>query len=274
LSDLILVTMPIGNNKDLTIRAREVLETAKYIVAEDTRVLRDFCKNNSIEIKASKVESFNDHAGNNKIEKVLSWLDHDNVAFVSDAGSPIVSDPAYPLVKTILESEHELRTIPGVSAVTTALELSGLPPSPFHFHAFIPRDNGKKDTFFEEMAGVYGTHIFFEGVSRVEKTMSHICEKFKEFDYCIARELTKTFETVHRFKGSEWESIKANITYKGEFVILLHNPNKVNAMNSDILKMATEIIENGAHPKKLSKLLSEITQKPTKEIYQLLLAKK
>jgi len=273
-SDLILVTMPIGNNKDLTIRAREILQSVKYIVAEDTRVLKDFCRNNAIELNTTRLESFNDHAGNNKIEKVLSWLEQDNVAFVSDAGSPIVSDPAYPLVKAILESEHNLKTTPGVSAVTTALELSGLPPSPFHFHAFIPRDNGKKDTFFEEMAGMYGTHIFFEGVSRVEKTMNHICEKFPDFEYCIARELTKSYESVHRFKGSEWESIKTDVTYKGEFVILLHNSNKANAMNSDILKMANEIIENGAHPKKLSKLLSEITQKPTKEIYQLLLNKK
>ena len=274
MSDLILVTMPIGNNKDLTIRAKEVLEKTKYILAEDTRVLKDFCKNNSIELNTIKIDSFNDHAGNNKIDKVMSWLEYENVALVSDAGSPIISDPAFPLVKAILESEHTLKSAPGVSAVTSALELSGLPPSPFHFHAFIQRDHGKKDSFFDELSSLYGTHIFFEGVSRVEKTMDHICQKLPEFDFCIARELTKSFESVYRFKGSEWNSIKQDMVYKGEFVILVHNSNRTNVANGDVLKMANEIIEKGAHPKKLSKLLSEITQRPTKEIYQFLSVKK
>lgn len=271
MSGLVLITLPIGNNKDLTFRAKEKIEELEFIVAEDTRVFKEFCKNNAISIEGKRIESFHDHAENAKIDKIVSWTQHRWVGIVSDAGSPVISDPAFPLIRKVLENNIPLATVPGVSAVTTALELSGLPPSPFHFHAFIAREGGKKDTFFEEMSSVYGTHIFFEGVSRVEKTMDKLALEFPKESFCIARELTKTFESVYRFKGNEWEELKKEIVFKGEFVILFYNPNKGTGMSGEIIKLAEEIIVSGAHPKKLSKLLSEITGKPTKEIYQLLL---
>ena len=125
MSGLVLVTLPIGNNGDLTFRAKEALEKYNYIVAEDTRVLKEFLKFNGINFETKKIESFHDHADNAKLDKIISVIEKQWVVFVSDAGSPVISDPAFPLIKEVLDKGYKLETMPGVSAVTTALELSG-----------------------------------------------------------------------------------------------------------------------------------------------------
>ncbi len=269
MSELILVTLPIGNNKDLTFRAKEVLEKETLVMAEDTRVFREFCKHNDISVDGKKVDSFHDHSGDKKLNKVFQWLDKGNVVLVSDAGSPIVSDPAYPIVQEAIERGVKISSAPGVSSVTVALELSGLPPSPFHFHAFIPREKGKRQKFSESLASSYGTHIFFEGVSRVEGTIDILSKNYPSEKFCIARELTKDFESVYRFKGHEWESLKEEVTFKGEFVILVNmSQDGAATLTPEVMELACEIADNGVHPKKLSKLLSHLTGKSTKEIYQ------
>jgi len=273
MSGIILVTLPIGNNEDLTPRAKNTLKDSSIIYAEDTRVLREFCKHNDIDLKDKRIYSFHDHTENLKLEAIAREMQNTTVVMVSDAGSPIISDPSFPLVRKALELGLEIRSCPGVSAVTAALELSGMAPSPFHFHSFIPRDTGKKISFFEECRGVYGTHIFFEGVSRVLKTVDELVKCFPEENFCIARELTKTHETVHRFNANEWEELREQVTIKGEFVILFSNANKSTGVNNKILELAQEIIDQGAHPKKLSKLLAEITSTNSKEIYQKMIKK-
>jgi 16S rRNA (cytidine1402-2'-O)-methyltransferase len=272
MSGIILVTLPIGNNEDLTPRAKNTLINSGIIYAEDTRVLREFSKHNGIDLQDKKIQSFHDHT-DEKISSIGEIMKKYTVTLVSDAGSPIISDPSFPLVRKALELGLEVKTCPGVSAVTAALEVSGLPPSPFHFHSFIAREQGKRNTFFEECGSVYGTHIFFEGVSRVVKSVNDLVVAFPNESFCIARELTKTHESVYRFQASEWESIKENLILKGEFVILFTNSIKGTGANSKVHEMAQQIINDGAHPKKLSKLLSEITGTPTKEIYQNLIKK-
>lgn len=268
MSGIKLITLPIGNNKDLTFRAKEELELANIIYAEDTRVFREFCKHNGISLESKKIDSFHDHTDERKLSRIVSLMEDSTVCLVSDAGSPIISDPSFPLVLAAKESGFSIETIPGVSAVTAALELSALAPSPFHFYSFIPRDKGKKNAFYEECKSVYGTHIFFEGVSRVEKTVGELTKIFPDSDFCIAREITKTHESVHRFKGSEWDEVKTQITYKGEFVVLFHNNSKSNTSNTKLIELAEEILESGAAPKKISKLIAMITDKNSKDIYQ------
>jgi 16S rRNA (cytidine1402-2'-O)-methyltransferase len=269
MSGLQLVTLPIGNNRDLTFRAKESLEQAAKILAEDTRVLRDFCKHNDISLEGKKLDSFHDHTDEKKIMRIVEQMQSETIILVSDAGSPIISDPAFPIVQAALKAGLELKTAPGVSSVIVALELSGLPPSPFHFHAFIPRDKGKRMKFSEQIAGQYGTHIFFEGVSRVKDTLDILTTDYPEESFCVARELTKDFESVHRFKGMQWQSIKDEITYKGEFVILVHNSNQfLGGASAEVVGLANQIIDKGIHPKKLSKLLSHLTGRASKEIYQ------
>lgn len=266
-----LVTLPIGNNKDLTLRAKETLEAAKIILAEDTRVFKEFCKHNEISLESKQIDSFHDHTDDRKTARFIDLAKDTEVVLVSDAGSPIISDPAYPLIQAAIKNQLNIKSSPGVNSVTLALELSGLPPSPFHFHAFIPRDKGKRKKFAEQILEQYGTHIFFEGVSRVKETLDILSEQIPEENFCVCRELTKEFESVYRFKGSQWAQFKDVITYKGEFVILVHNSRNTNkSISSEVSTLANELIEKGSHPKKLSKLLSLLTDKSAKEIYQIL----
>jgi len=276
MSGLILVSLPIGNKFDITQRAIDTINTANIILAEDTRVFKELCKKVGIEYSNKRIDSFHDHSGDKKSDRVLTWIKEEKVVLVSDAGSPLISDPAYPLVQEVLTLGLSLETVPGVSAPTVALELSGLPPIPFHFHGFGPREKGKRRNFFEELGSIYGTHSFFEGVSRVESSVSQLVEAFPKSQICIARELTKTFESVYRFAASDWEEVRKEIVFKGEFVILFYNDDKSGGAGAskNVSALCDDILENGAHPKKISKLLAELTGKSPKEIYQSLLQKK
>jgi 16S rRNA (cytidine1402-2'-O)-methyltransferase len=161
---LVLLTLPIGNIDDITKRVLNSLLEAKTLIAEDTRTIKNQLNKLSIDSSNKKIISFHDQSGETKTKNLLEELEHSDLYLVSEAGSPYISDPAYPLVKMALELGYEVDSYSGISAVTQSLELSGLPPIPFHFHGFPPRDSGKRKAYFQkEVASVYGTHIFFEG---------------------------------------------------------------------------------------------------------------
>ena len=220
---LYLVTTPIGNIQDMTTRGVDVLTKADIIYAEDTRVLKKLLNHLGISLEGKKIISFHDHSSEQKLMQIIGEAKGRVCAFTSDAGSPIISDPAYPLIELAYKNQVNVQSISGVSSIVSALELSGLPPIPFHFHGFLARDKSKKNKDFETIGRVYGTHIFFEGVSRVLKTLNELCELYPDFRFCIARELTKEFETIYQFTGKEYLDSKIEITEKGEFVLLVHN---------------------------------------------------
>ena len=144
MSGLTLVTLPIGNINDITLRALEALKSGEIFYAEDTRVFKDLLRNLGIEYQHKFIDSFHDQSIG-KIEQILKKIEEGNqVYLVSDAGSPAISDPAYPLIKELVQKNISISTLPGVTSVVTALELSGLPPHPFHFWGFIGRKLCKK----------------------------------------------------------------------------------------------------------------------------------
>jgi 16S rRNA (cytidine1402-2'-O)-methyltransferase len=146
-----------------------------------------------------------------------------------------------------------------------ALELSGLPPIPFHFQGFLPREEQKKAREFEALSN--GTHIFFEAPTRIAETLSILSKVSSELDVCVVRELSKKFQQVLRFKNHDYESVKDQLTVKGEFVLLVHSKNKSSAVGSDELrKLAGELLEKNS-TKTLSKLLGLILDRSSKEIY-------
>ena len=268
MSGISLITLPIGNKDDITKRAISTLEAHKYIYCEDTRVFKDLCQRTGFDYSEKEIRSYHDHSSEQALAKLLQVAVEFGLCFVSDAGSPIVSDPAFPIIEKAIEQGVEIESIGGVSAVITALELSGLPPIPFHFHGFLPRDGGKINTALDIVNQQYGTHLFFEGVSRAQKTIQLIGEKFPEFNIAVCRELTKEHQSIHRFKGEQVSDVIGDITFKGEFVLAINNSNKSSAKGSgDLLKLAEEIIAKGAKPKTLAKLLAQITDKNSKEIY-------
>ncbi len=268
---LFSVTTPIGNSEDITLRALNVLKQNKNIFCEDTRVFKDLCRRLQIDFSDKKIYSFHDHSSEKQIESILKLLETVDCVYVSDAGSPVISDPAYPLLKECFKREIEVDIVSGISSVTASLEVSGLAPTPFHFHGFLQREKSAVENFVDLCNQQYGTHIIFEGVSRVQETLKILTKKMPSYEFAVVRELTKEYESVYRFIGRDFESIIDKIVYKGEFVILIRNPiKKGNTTSSNLVETAEQIIAKGPKPKLISKLISQITNKDAKEIYSLL----
>ncbi len=275
MSELTLLTLPIGNPQDITLRALEALKTESFFLAEDTREFVKLMRVYGIDTKSKEIDSFHDHSSDKIAPLIQKILDGRPLVLVSDAGSPIISDPAYPLVKAALEKGIKLRTFPGVTSLVTALELSGLPPHPLHFFGFLSRDDSGKKQSFEFCSRLPGTHVFFESPHRMEKTLALLAEQFPETQVATARELTKTFETVNRFRAKDWKN--EDIRAQGEFVLLLNFAEEEAQEDSEKLRlkeMALELIEHGLNQKKLSKLLADLTGLPGKDVYNKLTLKK
>lgn len=267
MSKLTLLTVPIGNSEDITVRAKNRLSQCSVIVAEDTRVIKELLKRLGVDFADKNIFPYHDHSDETSLGGILKILQEQEVVYVSDAGSPVISDPAMPLVQLAIDNDIEIETLPGASAVMAALELSGLPATPFHFHGFLPREKSKVRDFGRLMANQYGTHVFFEGVSRVKKTMDILSKDYPQWKFAICRELTKSFQSVHRFTGIQWDEVAEKMVEKGEFVILAYNPDKKSAPKGAGGELAWQIIEEGAKPKLLSKLLAELTGLSSKDVY-------
>ncbi len=266
---LILVSTPIGNLDDLSPRVRDALTRVKQVVAEDTRVYKELMKLAGISLDSVSLHALHDH-NQNDLAKPLEWLDQGlEVLLVSDAGSPLISDPAFPLVRTALAAGHRLDTLPGPSSVLVALELSGLPPHPFTFHGFMARESGKRKSFFDSTNSLAGTHIVFEAPHRILACVDDLCEMVApETEIAIARELTKTFQTVHRFSAKDWPRIKDEVMVKGEFVLLFHHAHaqKSNGIDSEMIELAQKFLQKPT-TKLSAKLIAKILDADARDIY-------
>ena len=221
MSTLYLVATPIGNLKDITIRAIETLTKVDFILAEDTRKTKKVLE--TYKIKKS-LESFHEHNENIKLEMVLNLLKSGKSgALVSDAGTPTISDPGYKLVKYAIKETIKVVPIPGPSAVIAALSASGLPTDQFIFLGYFPKKKGKQDIFLAQIELASGqkaaTVIFYDSPYRVTKTLSILATKFPKSELVVARELTKLHEEFIR--GTVEEVSHKKITLKGEFTLLL-----------------------------------------------------
>ena len=262
---IILLNTPIGNLGDITPRVSEALKTGTVFAVEDTRVFKDLLNHLGVSVAGKRIFSLHDQSEDFQVTKLLEHAQHEDLYVASEAGSPIVSDPAFPLVVAAYERGFKVESYSGVSSPIMALELSGLPPIPFQFHGFLPRESGKRTKIFRDVG--YGTHIFFEAPTRAEDTLQELSEVRPEADIAVVRELSKKFEQVLRFKGKDWSSVKSELNFKGEFVILFHNKEVSAESSSELKELAQEIVANGANPKQVAKLLGMILDRPTKEIY-------
>lgn len=194
---LVLVTTPIGNLEDFSSRSIRYLREQNFFAVEDTRSFKSLLNKLDISLEGKEIHSFHDHTDEGKIEKILGVLESGrDVIVISEAGSPLISDPAYPLITQALAAGYEIDSIGSTSAVVCALELSGLHPTPFHFHGFLPREQGKRISYLEAQLNCPGTHIFFEGPSRVNQTVEDLVLVDPKGQFAIARELTKVFQSM------------------------------------------------------------------------------
>ena len=213
---LYVVATPIGNLRDITLRALDVLQGCDLVLAEDTRRTGVLLKAYNID---AKLESYHDHNASRRVPAVVERLQAGaRIALVSDAGTPLVSDPGFKLVRAAREAGLDVFPVPGASAAIAALSVAGLPSDRFTFAGFLPAKPAARKRALEELRGVTGTLVFYETGPRLAESLRDMAEVLGERDAVVARELTKTYEEVRRGTLAE---LVPNIPPKGEIVILV-----------------------------------------------------
>ncbi len=220
---LYIVSTPIGNLKDITLRAIETLKSVDLIAAEDTRHTKILTDHYAI---ATPLTSYFEHNQIKKADYLLGLLkEGKNIALVTDAGTPGISDPGYHLIRLAQENDIEMTVIPGATALITALTMSGLPAHNFVFEGFLPVKPIARRKKLEALKNEERTLIFYESPHRLLKALTDIQDVFKDPTVVVARELTKKFEEVKKAKASELILHFTKTSPKGEFVILLNLTN-------------------------------------------------
>jgi 16S rRNA (cytidine1402-2'-O)-methyltransferase len=217
---LFVVSTPIGNLGDVTQRSLEILNAVSLIAAEDTRRTKILLNKYQINTPLSSYNSYN------KIKKGKEFVDRlkkgDDIAIVSDAGTPGISDPHYHIVNAAIEEGCPIYSIPGPSALLAALTVSGLPMDRFIFEGFLPRKKGRT-TRLENLANEKRTIVLFESPNRIQKTLQDLYRFFGDRKVAIAREMTKLYEEIIR--GSLKELSDQTRTWKGEITVVIAGSN-------------------------------------------------
>jgi 16S rRNA (cytidine1402-2'-O)-methyltransferase len=267
LKGLVLVSTPIGNLGDLSARARSVLATCDLILCEDTR--RSGRLMSAIDI-SGRTETLHEHNEDARIESVLERLRADQtIVLVSDAGTPLVSDPGYRLVRAAIEANLPVTAVPGPNAAVTALILSGLPPLPFMFLGFPPAKRAARKAAFSglraaERAGLSTTLIWYEAPHRLLETLTDLLQVFGDRRSAVARELTKRFETVERGRVTDLAGVFAREPPRGEITLLIGPPEADDPEDLDgrlRAALATQTVKDAAA------LVSTATGLPRKMVY-------
>jgi len=214
---LYLVATPIGNLEDITLRALRVLREAALIAAEDTRSARLLLRHHGID--APRVTSYNDHNARAKTPSLLRALDDGDVAVVSDAGMPGISDPGHDLVIAAIDAGHDVVPIPGASAVLAAVAASGLPSRRFHYLGFLPRQSGPRRRALAEAAASGDTLVVFESPHRVRATLKDALDALGDRRIAVCRELTKRYEEIWR--GPISGALAHFAEPRGEFTLVI-----------------------------------------------------
>jgi len=215
---LYLVSTPIGNLEDITLRALRILREVDFIFAEDTRTTGRLLAHYDIK---NRMISYHAHNEAGRIPQIIGYLQEGRqVALVTDAGTPGISDPGHKLVKAAIRAQLPIVPAPGASAAITALVASGLPTNRFVFEGFLPRKKGRQ-TKFRQLAEEPGTIILYESTHRIQKTIEDIVKHLGNRYIVISRELTKKFEEFIRGHAQDVLGIIDKRTLKGEIVLLI-----------------------------------------------------
>lgn len=264
-----IVATPIGNIDDFPSRGRHILENADLILAEDSRRAIQLCKKLKIPVK--NLESYFEHNEEDKIPGIIQKLQEGaQIALITDAGTPLLADPGYRLVKKCREAEIEVSAVPGPSAPITALSISGLPPIPFSFLGFLPRAGGAIRNLFQKFSGLPGSLVFFERKNRLQNTLKIALEVFGERQMAICRELTKIHEqviltTLKNFQNHDGE-------LPGELTIIIGpGENAKSTSSSEIIELFKREQKNNLKPREIARKLSISTSGWTiSQIYKLI----
>ena len=217
-----LVATPIGNLGDITLRALEVLAGAEVIACEDTRITRRLIERYGI---SADLKQYHEHNAEQARPKILAKLaEGGSIALVSDAGTPLISDPGFKLVREVTAAGFDVFALPGPSSVLTALAVSALPTDRFFFEGFLPSKQTARRHRLEELARIDATVVLFESGNRVQETLADLADIMGSRPAAICRELTKLHEEISRGPVSELAKTADTLETRGEFVLVLGPP--------------------------------------------------
>ena len=222
-SGLYVVATPIGNAKDITLRALDVLMQADKVYCEDTRITKKLFSLHGIQRKPN---SYHEHSSGNVRAEILHHLENGlTVALVSDAGTPLISDPGYRLVKEVRDAGQEVFSVPGASSPIAALSIAGFPSDRFLFAGFLPTKSAARQTALGELVDIPVTLVLFESPKRLTGLLKDIDAVMLDREAAICREMTKAYEEVLVGAPAELiETLDANASARGEVVVLIHPP--------------------------------------------------
>ncbi len=220
---LYLVSTPIGSARDITLRALDVLLSADAIAAEDTRTARKLMEIHGVPVGGRPMIAYHDHSSANAREKVMMMIAQGQaVAYVSEAGTPLVADPGFQLARSAIAEDLKVLTAPGASAALAALCVSGLPSDRFLFAGFPPSGKSALKTWLKDLAPLRATLILYESPKRIHKLLNELDEALEEDrQIAVCRELTKKFEEVIRGRISEVKAVISERSLKGEIVVII-----------------------------------------------------
>lgn len=270
---LFIVATPLGNPDDFSPHAKYILENVNLILAEDTRRTQNLCRYCQINIK--KIISFHEHNEEERQAEILAYLQKgDSLALVSDAGTPLISDPGYRLVRACRKANFSVKAIPGASAVTTALSVAGLPPIPYTFLGFLPRNLNDCQKLFTDLARMPGSLVFFERKDRLPQSLQIIYQCLGQREFAICRELTKEFEEV--ILGNLESDLNLAENLLGEITVIIGPASskasiKNRASEEDALEILAQELAKGIKPKiAIKNILSHLPNWHSKELYALI----
>ncbi len=263
-----VVATPLGNTGDLSPRAREILQSVDVVLAEDTRragLLFQRCV-----LKAQSFMSLHDHNEEHRCKELLEFFAQGKTcALISDAGTPLMADPGFRLVRLCREQGIKVSMVPGPSAPIAALMGAGIAPQPFTFFGFLPRDAAAKEKVLAPFIALPSTLVFFERKDRLHNTLALALSLLGPRELCVARELTKTHEEFILTRLEEYESISQEL--KGEITVIIGPPEEAGRTpEADVMALVAEEMAKGGKPREVSRRVqSRVRGWTSKEIYLL-----
>ena len=266
---LYFVATPIGSARDITLRGLDLLAGVDVIAAEDTRTARKLMDIHGVPVGQRRLIAYHDHSTEAVANRIVSEISAGrSVAYVSEAGTPLIADPGYELGQAVIAAGLPVTAAPGASAVLAALTVSGLPTDRFLFVGFLPPGQVQRETEIAELRDFPFTLVFYESPKRVGEMLSDLVQGMGgDRMAVVCRELTKRFEEVRRGTLAELADRFANVTVKGEVVVLVGRAGAVDVKDADVRQALTEAMKN-MRIKDAATLVAGALGLPRRQVYQ------
>lgn len=265
------VATPIGAARDITLRALDILRDADVLAAEDTRTLRHLMEIHGIPLNGRPLVAYHDHNGDAAGPRLIRAMEEGKtVAYASEAGTPLVSDPGFELGRAAIAAGLPVLTAPGPSAVLAALTVSGLPSDRFLFAGFLPSASGARKKALAEVAGIQATLIFYESPKRLAASLRDMAEVMGDRQAVVCRELTKKFEQTVRDTLPALAETYADQSVKGEIVVLIDRALPQAATEADVEDALRAALEHASVKDAAAEVAARLNL-PKRDVYQLAL---